>query len=292
MLITFVVTGCESTRRPEVLNDIAEQKIKAIYANADWRNRVASAKFKINIENAIKTSTSGLKNANRSAARELATFDSCLRIVSLLAWDKVNQKRETDIFLLKKIDPIITPANLALEQPIEEAMVTFELDIRQSYTQLNIDLTKQEAFNNPEHSYVGKDLSSKISSNKDISNLPVELTKKTLDLALNTKRIFEFNKSATLPKEIQIVANRFFSKQIAKISISAALLVASSPIPLAEIIPIIRIGWNLYDIHVLQEQFEAQTNKILDQALVEEFATLRKLLRDHEEKVLSKYRDI
>ena len=34
MLITLVVTGCESTRRPLVLNDISEQKIKAIYENA------------------------------------------------------------------------------------------------------------------------------------------------------------------------------------------------------------------------------------------------------------------
>ena len=181
---------------------------------------------------------------------------------------------------------------MALNDRIEEAMLTFELEIRQSNNQLKIDLAKQDAINGLEQSIVREDLSKRISSSNVISSLPIELSKKTVDLTLITKRIFEFRKSATFQIEIQNLANRFFSKHIAKISISTTLLMASSPIPLAEIIPIIRIGWNLYDIHVLQEEFEAKTNKILDEALVERFKTLRKLLNDYEEKVLINYHDI
>lgn len=264
------------------------QSLKAI-KESDYRYTLALNDFNKSLNNAFTKNEPNLKKASYEAASKVSTYNSCLKIVSLMAWDKVSSKNETESYFQEKISPILDPANAALSHAVDSAMTKFSEDLHKNANQLKADIDSINGSIYQQPSTLDSGLSSNVASDEELNKFSINALKVSGSVVKDRMReAFQVDK--IVKNQVLKPAKNLFAKPVVKVLFATSA--ARMPLVAGQVVAVISAGSTAYDIYDLQHDFKRELNKLIAQSEAEQVQSLKIELDKYKAESLLQFKEL
>lgn len=242
---------------PTVLN-VPRQIPDNIDKSLKEKNERALKFFENRVGQIISDSETHLAINNKKFAFEISTFNSCVYLIYLMAYDKVkgSSESETTKYFNAQIGKSYDPIFARIDRELDLAVEKFKQDLMENGVSFATELcqyfNQNDKFNNIKFD--------KIQSEEDFNNAlgqlgltgAIHAVALPLDIAFVVKsEIFK-----RLLKNVMEIIVKIFAKPIAVAAGSAVIATADGPFPIGDVIAIGGLIWTCYDICSSRALFE------------------------------------
>jgi hypothetical protein len=206
-----------------------------------------------------------------------------------MAWDKVFSKNETEAYFQEMIIPILSPANNALSQDINAAILKLNEALLQNAKMLASDSGSLGESLSQNKSSLNLDLTPKVSSSNEFNNYSTEVFKVSSRLAIE-KMKGNFEIDSVTKKRILKPTAKLFAKPVTKLLF--ATNASRVPLAVGQVIAVISAGSSAYDIYALQRSFNIELNELISQSELEQVNTLKFDLEKFKTESFKQYKEL
>ena len=180
ILLITILFGCAIPQKSQG----EDEYLKAIN-ESDHRYSLALYDLDKSLNQAFLTNEPKLQKASHKVAKKLSSYNSCVKIVSLMAWDKVSSNNATEAYFQEEITPILRPANSALSQDVDAAILKFSEALRQNSIQLTAGFDSFDTNLNQSPISLNVNLSNKLAPNQELNKFSTEAFRVSGNLVLD-----------------------------------------------------------------------------------------------------------
>ena len=222
------------------------------------KNQRALQVFDIKVKGILDQMSTSLGDVNDKFAKEISTFNGCVYLIYLLAYDKVysSQPGEASKYMDGKLESIITPRSRKYLDELKNCLVRLELDLMENLvyyaTQVGGDNPagegKEKIFELSVQSKHDFDTAMKRLGLNGVTSIPFA----TIDAVFLIKtQAFKI-----LIQKLKQIALRIFARPIATSVGSVVIASSDGPLPFGDVIAIGGFIWTAYDIYLGRVEFE------------------------------------
>ncbi len=243
-------------------------RIDESVASASARNHVSLTLATGETAAILQRHFSELAFATEAAAAEIATYENCLHLITLMASDQLRGRTDARIRLARLVEKAVTPTISPCQRDLDAALGKFDRELTASTLALATDLAAIQP----------NDTSTSIAHvSANLDGLSLEAALRELGLhgavltpvamvdlhaMLNTRLV-----GRLIAKGLRM-AKWIFARPIAAAAAEAGLVVADGPLPIGDAIAVIGAVWTAYDIYSLRASFEVELQFAARQALL------------------------
>ena len=226
---------------------------------ASRQDDLAVTRFNEGLTRSLVSYTARSESAALQTAEKLSSAEDLAYILFYLAKDQTNSGHQTDDYLHSETQPILNTLLGDFGRDTNDLIRMLDNDLRRISTQLAVDLAsigpgKSEV---PGHIVLTPDI--KREFDVIVKQLGINVTVLSA-IAIFSKQV-EAAISKMIPKRVVAIAAKMFTRQVAKISASAAIGSIPSPIPLPQLILLGGLAWTAYDIWTIRSDFREDIYK-------------------------------
>lgn len=269
LIAVGILTGREYLKTPAVaprpaLPNSQSKTLNTTFQRPDYqkilndKNQRAMQVFEIKVKGILDQMSTSLGDVNDNFAKEISTFNGCVYLIYLLAYDKVysSQPGEASKYMDGKLESIITPRSRKYLDELKNCLDRLELDLMENLvyyaTQVGGDNPAGEGKEKPfELSVQSKhdfDTAMKRLGLIGVTSIPFA----TIDAVFLIKtQAFKI-----LIQKLKQIALRIFARPIATSVGSVVIATADGPLPIGDVIAIGGFIWTAYDIYSGRKEFE------------------------------------
>jgi len=258
---------------------------------ADVRNQAALTLCTSEITAVLDRQFADLSLRAESAAAEVATYKHCIKIIAMLASDRVRGRSDAPNWVRIRIERSLEPQIIECQQEIQAVLDRFDRELAASTLTMAAEIAAIGATGSmaaaPDYAQGLQELSLDAALGKLGFDGAVLSPAIAVDVwTLLHSRIVRW----MITKAID-TAKWIFARPLAAAVAEAGLVVADGPLPIGDAIAVLAAAWTAYDIYALRNHFEQELTAAVRESLPEArqdmeqqiWAVLRERVASHAE---------
>lgn len=256
---------------------------------ANAKNQQAVALCEADINAILSQQFPELNRRGQLAAKDIASYASCCKIIYSLARDKITSSNTTAEYVAVRMHSHLEQPIKKMSGDLETAISRFDLSMKESTVGLARELAQMNPRNKGKTISLHTSMKSSDDINKALNNLGLGGVTIGISIPLDVWAVLSANIVKSITMKVTATAARMFARPVAVAVAMPAIAAADGPLPIGDILAIIGGLWTTYDIYSTQKQFEDEMKKSVDNLLPDLQRNIHKQLRDHIHSILKEH---
>jgi hypothetical protein len=253
LLVSSSTHRSEAARNPAT--DVTELVARSVCA-ASARNEAALADCTSAIREILDREFAKLHEAAGPAAKSVATFRTCLRLIALLASDKVRGRSDANNLVRRRINDWLDPDIDNCHRQIQDAIDTFDRELAASTLTLATELAGIGATAATSPTLGHQPGLGRLSLNEALVFLGFESVTLPPAIAIDVYDLIHNRLMRWLINNTTNTAKWIFARPIAAATAEAACVVIDGPLPIGDVIGLAGALWTARDVYRLRPRFK------------------------------------
>lgn len=259
---------------------------------AGAKNQTAFSQCKTEIDAILAQQFPELERQGDLAAKDVAAYSACCKLVAYLAWDKVKGTSTAMEFVNTQLETRINPVIIQMASDLDSALRRLDLALSQN----SVSLASELAQMNPQAKDLKLPVVMGIKSAQDIdkalTGLGINGVALSLCVPLDCWALLNTKVLETLVSKIAAAAAKVFVKPIGQIAAEILIALADGPLPIGDIIALAGGLWTAYDIYSTQKEFERDMKGAVAGLVSDAREATRRQVLNHADAILRQYQVI
>jgi hypothetical protein len=220
------------------------------------------------------------------AAADIATYNSCCKLIYSLARDKIKGSSTTAQYVDERVQAHLGTPLRKLSSDLEAAISRFELSLKENTVGLARDLAQMNPQNAARTISLPVDVKSNTDVNQALKNLGLGGVTVGVMIPLDVWAVMSTKLVKSLVTKVATLAARMFARPAAAAAAEVTIAAADGPLPIGDIIAVIGGILTTYDVYSTQKQFEREMKQSMENMMPEVRRDLQKQILDHVHAIL------
>lgn len=230
-----------------------------------------------------------VQRQGQAAAEDLATYQSCGKIIYSLARDKLKGSDVTGQYVGERMQAHLRNPLKKLSSDLEAAVGRFELSLRESTVGLARDLAQLTPCGMPRDVSLPADLKPNADADQALANLGVNGVVFGASLSFDVWAVLSTRVVKSLTSSAAAAAARMFARPAATAAAEVTVALADGPLPVGDIIAAIGGLWTAYDVYATRKQFEREMMRAIDNMMPNVRRDIQRRALEHVRAILKEH---
>lgn len=225
---------------------------------AEGRNQAALTLCTSEIVAVLDRQFGALHHSAESTAAGIATYGNCLKIIGMLASDKVRGRSDAHEWIRRRVEDGVAPRIGECQREVQAVLDRFDRDMAASTLAMAVELAAIGSSGSltvvPEYAAGLEGLS----LTEALEELGFGGLLVTPPLILDVYALLHSKIAQWMITKVVEMAKWIFARPLAAAAAEAGLVVADGPLPIGDIIAAVGAVWTAYDIYALRNHFEME----------------------------------